>query len=86
MAAASRRSAARTSGRRASSAALEEAEAAVRIARARQTEGDINSLDLLDAERTFADAQAALATADAAITEAQVNLFRALGGGWQRTA
>ncbi|WP_010545309.1 efflux transporter outer membrane subunit [Sphingomonas elodea] len=67
-------------------AALEEAEAAVRIARARQTEGDINSLDLLDAERTFADAQAALATADAAITEAQVNLFRALGGGWQRTA
>ncbi|WP_294333439.1 efflux transporter outer membrane subunit [uncultured Sphingomonas sp.] len=67
-------------------AALNEAEAAVRIARARQTEGDINSLDLLDAERTFADAQASLATADAAIAEAQVNLFRALGGGWQRTA
>lgn len=67
-------------------AALNEAEAAVRIARARQTEGDINSLDLLDAERTFADAQAALATADAAIAETQVNLFRALGGGWQRTA
>jgi NodT family efflux transporter outer membrane factor (OMF) lipoprotein len=67
-------------------AAHDEAEAVVRIARARQTEGDINSLDLLDAERTFADAQAALATADAAIAEAQVNLFRALGGGWQRTA
>ncbi|MGN8001352.1 efflux transporter outer membrane subunit [Sphingomonas sp. 22176] len=67
-------------------AALNEAEAAVRIARARQTEGDINSLDLLDAERTFADAQAALATADAAIAEAQVNLFRALGGGWQQQA
>ncbi len=67
-------------------AALNEAEAVVRIARARQTEGDINSLDLLDAERTFADAQAALATADASIAEAQVNLFRALGGGWQPTA
>jgi NodT family efflux transporter outer membrane factor (OMF) lipoprotein len=67
-------------------AAHDEAEAVVRIARARQTEGDINSLDLLDAERTFADAQAALATADAAIAEAQVNLFRALGGGWQQTA
>ncbi|WP_026009023.1 efflux transporter outer membrane subunit [Sphingomonas sp. ATCC 31555] len=65
-------------------AAHREAEAGVRIARARQTEGDINSLDLLDAERTFADAQAALATADAAIAEVQVDLFRALGGGWQR--
>lgn len=65
-------------------AAKDEAEAAVRIARARQAEGDIDSLQLLDAERTFADAQAALATQDAAIADAQVDLFRALGGGWQR--
>ncbi len=67
-------------------AALNEAQAAVNIARARQREGDIDSLALLDAERTFADAQADLATADAQISDVQVDLFRALGGGWQPTA
>jgi outer membrane protein TolC len=60
-----------------------QADVAVRITRARQQEGDINSLDLLDAERTAADAQGALAEADARIALAQVDLFRALGGGWQ---
>lgn len=64
-------------------AAWNEAEAAVRIARAQQREGQIDSLALLDAERTFADAAAALATADAQIADSQVDLFRALGGGWQ---
>lgn len=64
-------------------AAENEAAAAVNIARARQREGDIDSLQLLDAERTFADAQATLAAADAQIAATQVDLFRALGGGWQ---
>lgn len=64
-------------------AAQAEAATAVNIARARQREGDIDSLALLDAERTFADAEAALAAADAQIAAAQVDLFRALGGGWQ---
>jgi NodT family efflux transporter outer membrane factor (OMF) lipoprotein len=64
-------------------AARREAEAAVVITRARQREGQIDSLELLDAERTFADADAALADADAVISRAQVELFRALGGGWQ---
>lgn len=64
-------------------AALNEAQVAVDIARARQREGDIDSLQLLDAERTFADAQATLAAADADIAGRQVDLFRALGGGWQ---
>jgi NodT family efflux transporter outer membrane factor (OMF) lipoprotein len=59
------------------------AEAAARITRARQREGDIDSLDLLDSERTAADAEAALAEADARIATAQVDLFKALGGGWQ---
>ncbi|WP_294171717.1 efflux transporter outer membrane subunit [uncultured Sphingomonas sp.] len=62
--------------------ARDEAEAAARITRARQREGDINSLELLDSERTAADAQAALAEADARIVEAQIDLFRSLGGGW----
>jgi NodT family efflux transporter outer membrane factor (OMF) lipoprotein len=67
-------------------AAWNEAEAAVKIARAQQREGGIDSLALLDAERTFADAAAALATADAQIAGAQVDVFRALGGGWQAEA
>ena len=64
-------------------AASSQAQAAVRITRARQKEGDISSLELLDAERTAADAEAALAEADARISTAQVDLFRALGGGWE---
>lgn len=63
-------------------AARNEAEAAVRITRARQAEGQIDSLELLDAERTFADTEAQLAVADGAIGAAQIDLFRALGGGW----
>ena len=59
------------------------AQVAARITRARQREGQIDSLELLDAERTLADAEADVATADAMISRAQVNLFRALGGGWQ---
>lgn len=59
-----------------------QAETAARITRARQREGDISSLELLDAERTAADAQAALAEADARIAQAQIDLFRSLGGSW----
>ena len=59
------------------------AAAAARITRARQREGQIDFLTVLDAERTFADADADLASADARIAGAQVDLFRALGGGWQ---
>jgi NodT family efflux transporter outer membrane factor (OMF) lipoprotein len=62
--------------------ARDQAEAAARITRARQHEGQIDSLELLDAERTAADAEAALAESDARIVEAQVDLFRSLGGGW----
>jgi outer membrane protein TolC len=63
--------------------ARDQAEAAAQITRAQQREGDISSLELLDAERTAADAEAALAEADARISTSQVDLFRALGGGWQ---
>jgi NodT family efflux transporter outer membrane factor (OMF) lipoprotein len=64
--------------------ARDQAARAAEITRARQREGDINSLELLDTERTFADAEAELARADAAVAGAQVDLFRALGGGWRR--
>lgn len=49
---------------------------------ARQREGTIDFLTVLDAQRTFADADADLATADVRIADAQVDLFRSLGGGW----
>jgi outer membrane protein TolC len=41
---------------------------------------------VLDAERTLAQSEADLAEADARLVDAQVDLFRALGGGWQRSA
>jgi NodT family efflux transporter outer membrane factor (OMF) lipoprotein len=67
--------------------ALAEAKAAAQraadIVRARQREGLVNSLELLDSERTLADAQAQLADQDADISRRQIDLFRALGGGWQ---
>lgn len=68
--------------RAALAAARDQAEVVVRIARARQREGQIDSLELLDAERTFADSEAQLAAADGQIGTAQIDLFRALGGGW----
>jgi len=64
-------------------AARDNAKTAARITRARQREGTIDFLEVLDAERTFADSEADLATADARIADAQVDVFRALGGGWQ---
>lgn len=65
--------------------ARDEAGVAVRITRAQQREGAIDGLAALDAERTFAEAEGALALADARIADAQVDLFRALGGRWDAT-
>ena len=67
--------------------ALREASAqagvAARISRAQLREGRVDFLTVLDAERTSAAADADLAEADAHVADAQVELFRALGGGWQ---
>ena len=65
--------------------ARDEAGIAVKITRAQQREGAIDGLEALDAERTFAEAEGALALADARIADAQVDLFRALGGRWTTT-
>ncbi len=62
--------------------ARDNAATAARITRARQREGQIDFLDVLDAERTLADADTDLAAADSRIADAQIDLFRALGGGW----
>jgi NodT family efflux transporter outer membrane factor (OMF) lipoprotein len=71
--------------RRALQAASEEAERAARIVRSQQREGTVNSLDRLDAERTLAEAKAQLAEQDAEVSRAQIDVFRALGGGWVNT-
>ena len=63
-------------------AARTEAEVAARIVRAQQREGQVDSLALLDAERTFAESEAELANMNGQVATAQINLFRALGGGW----
>lgn len=60
-----------------------QAETAARLARIQLREGKIDSLAVLDAERSLAQAQADLALSDARVATAQVDLFRALGGGWQ---
>jgi multidrug efflux system outer membrane protein len=65
-------------------AAQSGAATASRITHARQREGQIDFLSVLDADRTSADADADLAASDARIAQAQVELFRALGGGWQK--
>ncbi|MDV3258536.1 MAG: TolC family protein [Sphingomonas sp.] len=72
--------------REALSAARNEAEVAANIVRARQREGEVDSLALLDAERTFAEAEAALADMDGQLVARQIDLFRALGGGWNDAA
>ena len=68
--------------REALQAARNEAEVAANIIRARQREGQVDSLALLDAERTFAEAEAVLTDMDGRVVTAQIDLFRALGGGW----
>lgn len=68
--------------RRALTSSAEAAARAARITRAQNREGVINSLETLDAERTLAEARAALADQDARVSERQIAVFRALGGGW----
>jgi outer membrane protein, multidrug efflux system len=60
-----------------------QAETAAHISRLQLKEGKIDSLAVLDAERSLADAEAALARSDANMVDRQIDLFRALGGGWQ---
>ena len=60
-----------------------QAQTAANISRAQLREGRVDFLVVLDAERTSANADADLAESDARVANAQVELFRALGGGWQ---
>lgn len=66
--------------------ALAAASRAARIVRAQNREGVIDSLQTLDAERTLAEIQAAVADQDAIVSQRQIAVFRALGGGWSAQA
>lgn len=63
--------------------AAKAAEEVARITRIRFRAGRDNSLQLLEVERNLLAARAASGSASAARAEAEVSLFRALGGGWE---
>jgi NodT family efflux transporter outer membrane factor (OMF) lipoprotein len=56
---------------------------AARLSKLRFDYGADSFLLLISAERDRADARAARASADAAVADAQISLFKALGGGWE---
>ncbi len=56
---------------------------AARIVNLRYRYGAESFLNVLDAERTLANAEAELASSDAALTTNQIAVFKALGGGWE---
>ncbi len=69
--------------RTALSAARDAAARAAELERLRLRAGRSDSLAVLDAERTLAQTEAELAASDARLVSNQIDLFRALGGGWQ---
>ncbi|MFT7774721.1 efflux transporter outer membrane subunit [Roseateles sp.] len=64
-------------------AARDEAATVAAQARRLYQGGKVGYLDALDAERALADSEAALAGSEAALVDEQVQLFLALGGGWE---
>ncbi|HUD29152.1 MAG TPA: TolC family protein [Novosphingobium sp.] len=64
-------------------ASRDAADRAEKVSVARQSRGEIDSLDVLDAQRTLAQSEADAAAATRDVAFAQVDLFRALGGTWQ---
>ena len=72
--------------RAALTSARDEARRAAEISQAQLRAGRADFLVVLDAERTLAQAEFELAQSNAQLSTAQVDLFRALGGGWQDQA
>jgi NodT family efflux transporter outer membrane factor (OMF) lipoprotein len=72
--------------RRSLAAARDEARRAAEIVRAQLREGRADYLAVVDAERTLAENEFELAASTGRVAAAQVDLFRALGGGWQPAA
>ncbi|MCJ2184817.1 TolC family protein [Novosphingobium sp. 1949] len=66
--------------------ARDAAQRAARVSLARESRGQIDALDVLDAQRTLAEAETLYAQGVRDVAFAQVDLFRALGGNWNRQA
>lgn len=62
--------------------ARDAADRAAKVSLARQSRGQIDALDALDAQRTLALSEAEYAQGERDVAFAQVSLFRALGGSW----
>ncbi len=62
--------------------ARDAAEESAQMARARYELGADDFITVLDSERTLADANITLAESQSATAQYQIDLFRALGGGW----
>ncbi len=69
--------------RAALASARDNANEALRLAKIRYEAGGASFLDLLDSQRTEAQAEAALAQSDQALIDDQITVFKALGGGWE---
>lgn len=59
------------------------AEAAYDLARQRQRAGSISTFELLDSQRALLDARSTFASSNQQLGSYRVDLFKALGGGWQ---
>ena len=64
--------------------ARNQAQEALRIANLRFEIGSTSFLDTLDSQRTFVQTQAQVASSLAALASDQIDVFKALGGGWQQ--
>jgi outer membrane protein, multidrug efflux system len=67
-------------------AARDQARIAADYARRLLSGGKVNQLAVLDAQRTLSSAELSLAQLQAGISDDQVAIFLALGGGWQQSA
>jgi NodT family efflux transporter outer membrane factor (OMF) lipoprotein len=67
------------------SSAQELARRAFVLAQDQSTAGSISTLDMLTTEQSLVSADAAIAASDAALSQDQIALFKALGGGWNET-
>ncbi|HGM6729076.1 TPA: TolC family protein [Stenotrophomonas maltophilia] len=65
--------------------ALVQASRAADVSQARHRVGSIDFISVLDTERTLADISSALVASDAVVVQRQVDLFKALGGGWEQS-
>lgn len=63
---------------------VKQAEISLHTAKSRYTQGSSELITLLDAQRSYAQAQDALVQQRLARLRSAVNLYKALGGGWQK--